>query len=332
MTLTLALALFGGLRTGLAAPVYLADLPDFYQHQLSGSNGANAFNIPGPFAGYSNPTTASYDLTQPVDTGGPGVQWERNGGWCLITAFTDAFYQLNQHGAPGLFDHGGTHTWLERSAYGIEDLAIKTFGFGGAATQTIDQFMASYVGPNTVEHDVYTWNAALGRVMLNGVGTSYTSMYALYRDQIAAGHDAILNIINPSGNNPAWWWTAAAGEAPAAGHFHRLAGAGYDDATNTIYFADPNNQGSGPGMANWGFPYAVGAALPVGAAYYDSNTMAADGTLGGAGGYGGAVANQIDVLFTITPEPSSIIELGMGFGLVGLLAWRPRARKPVPQR
>jgi hypothetical protein len=318
--LVLAVALLGGSRAAPAAIVYLPDLPDFYQHQLSGSDAGNMYNIPANFAGYTDPLAPSYSLTQPVNTGGPGVQWERDGGWCLIAGYTDAFYQLDLHGASGVFNHGGVHTWLERMAFGISDLAIDTFGFGGAPKLTIDQFMAFYVGANKVEHDIYTWNAAAGRVRLNGVNTAYTSMDALYQDQIAAGHDAVMNIVNPAGNNPAWWWTAAAGEAPKAGHFHTLAGAGFDAASSTIYYADPNDQGNGAATADWGFPYANAAALPVGAGFYGSNTMAADGTLGGAGGYSGALVNQIDVLFVPgAPEPSSIISLAVGFGVLALV-------------
>ena len=109
--------------------------------------------------------------------------------------------------------------------YAISDFAVDTFGFGGATKRDTDQFMAFWVGENVVKHDIYTFSA--GKVQKNGVNTAYTSMFDLYKDQITAGHNCVLTITNPAGNNPHWWWTGGEfgrGGTIANGEFHTLAG------------------------------------------------------------------------------------------------------------
>ena len=94
----------------------------------------------------------------------------------------------------------------------------------------------------------------------------------------------------------AWW----------GGSYHQVTGAGYNnDGTNTVYYADPNNAGSGAAGANWGHPYAGAAPLPVGAAFYDSGRMNADGTFS-TGAYAGSSFTRFDVFFAV-PEPGSFV-------------------------
>src|SRR5262245_30651590 len=83
-----------------AAPTFLPDIPDFYQHQKSGSDAANApykfptgaNTVPRPAAftpGYANPTDRSwwewgYNPNTAGSTGGGAS------GWCCTAAFTNA--------------------------------------------------------------------------------------------------------------------------------------------------------------------------------------------------------------------------------------------------
>jgi hypothetical protein len=299
---TIGSALLGLTIGASAAPVYLSDLPDFYQHQLSGSDASNPFARPANFAGYSDPAVPDYSNTQPLDDSGPGVQWERNGGWCYIASFTDVFYQLDKRGASGLFDHGGEHTWLERMNYAISDLAIHVWGLGGVERQPIREFIADKVGPDRIAIDIFTWDIGLSRVMRNGEATSFTSMYTLYRSQVAMGNSAVFDLINPGPANPEWWWNSS---------YHRVAAAGYDDETSAIYFADPNGNGNDPALANWGHPYEEDDPLPVGESYYNFNTMDESGALSGSSGFSGAQVRNLFVL-SIVPEPSTYALLLLG--------------------
>ena len=88
-----------------------------------------------------------------------------------------------------------------------------------------------------------------------------------------------------------------------------------DERQGIVHVMGPENgatlPGTGAATANWGFPYALNAALPVGGAYYGSNTMNADGTFGNAGEYNGTKVFQIDTLFV--PEPGMAALAGTGF-------------------
>ena len=227
---------------GSAAPVFLPDLPDFYQHQLSGSDPSKPFDRPANFAGYANPTTPVYSNIIPLDNGGPGVQWERNGGWCYITSFTSAFYQLDKNGASGLFDHGGNYNWLERMNYAIADFAIHAWGFGEAGPQSASQFITNKIGADRISLDLFTWDVGISQVLRNSQPTAFDSMYSAYSNLLASGNSVVLNLTNPGPANPDWWWSSS---------YHMVAAAGYNDATSEIYFADPNNKGSDPGLADW---------------------------------------------------------------------------------
>ena len=301
--------------TARAEPVYLANIPDFYQHQLSGWDVTKPFNRPGQLEGYSDPASPSYSNVQPLDDGGPGVQWERNGGWCTITSFTDVFYQLDKKGVQGLFDHGGDYTWLERMNYAIADFAIKYFGLGGNQWQTIDQFIADKVGAGRVSIDLFSWDAARSRVLRNGEATAFSSMYGIYREQLGLGNAAVLDLINPGAPNPDWWWSSS---------YHMVAAAGYDDATSGVYYADPNNRGGDPALSGWGHPFPVGDPLPVGSTNYSMNVMDETGLLSGPGGLSGARLRNLYVL-SIVPEidPAGMGSvLAMVTGALGLLERR----------
>lgn len=311
---TACLLLLGLAAVVRASPVYVADVPDFYQHQLSGWDYAAPFNRPGNFSGYADPTIPSYSTLQPLDDGGPGIQWERNGGWCYITAFTNAFYQLDKRGVAGLFDRGGSFTWLERMNYAIGDFAIKAWGFGGIQRQSASQFVDGLVGPGRVSIDTFTWDDGLSRVMRNGDATPFESMYSLYTHQLAIGNAAVLNLVNPGEPNAGWWWS---------GSYHMVAAAGYDEQTSAIYFADPNGRGSDPGTRNWGYPYGTNDPLPVGAAYYESSFMDQSGLLSGDGAFSGALVTKIFVL-SIVPEPPTAFMALAGLACGGFVVFRRR--------
>lgn len=303
------------LSVARGAPIYIPDLPDFYQHQWSGSSAVAPYNNPGagtakPFAlpggaggAYANPATPSYVRAVPVANAGPGVQWENTGGWCWPASFTDILYQLDHHGAAGLFTHTpglgdpAAPTWLQRMTYAIEDTEIKMFNPAVPVGSEMDTVINSWVGPNRVHHDVYTWNGAVA--VKNGVATTLNSMFTVYRQQLANGHDVLIRI-DGTPTAPAWWATS----------YHQIAGSGYDSTNGTVYYADPNNAGSGAAGANWGHPYAAGAVLPVGAAFYDSGRMNADGTFS-TGAYAGAGFEKFDV-FYVVPEPGTWLTIIMG--------------------
>lgn len=296
-----------------AAPVFLSDLPDFYQHQLSGADASAPFGRPGRFDGYSNPLEPTYDTLLPLDDGGPGVQWERNGGWCRIVALTDVFYRLDRQGVAGLFDHGGNHSWLEHMNYAISDFAINAWGFTGNPPMSTSAFIEAKVGANRVRIDWLTWDANLGQVLSNGNPTPFTSMYSAYASQLKLGHSAVLNLVDPSTSNPDWWWAKS---------YHMVAAAGYDDSTSAIFYADPNGRGSDPASMNWGHPYGLDDPLPVGSPYYQSSIMDRGGLLSGDDVFAGALMKDMFVL-SIVPEIDSagmgsvIALLGLGLGLLG---------------
>ncbi len=334
-SMTVAVAVLSGMLSAGhtdAAPQYVPQLPDFYQHQWAGSGpaadyhnpgsnvgGVGFFGLPGGAGAFHNPTSPSYVRTVPTAGNGPGVQWGYDGGWCWTTAFSDILYQLEQQqGANGLFTHApgvgdpANPSWLQRMTYDIEDTTIKFFDFTNTgAQQSEDQIIAGWVGAGVVHHDVYTWNAAAGKVRKNGVNTASTSMFTSYQASIDAEQAPLIFLDAPPKPTVATWWEDS---------YHRVAGAGYDAATSTVYFADPNNRGSGAGGANWGNPYGAGDAFPTGAAYYDSATIGANGTFTG-GLYAGAQMARFDVYWV--PEPAT---MGLVcFGFISLGTRRKRA-------
>ena len=307
------MAMFALTAVAPAAPVFVQDVPDFYQHQLSGYDASRPFGRPTNFAGYSNPTIPTYSNIQPGDNGGPGIQWERNGGWCYITSFTSAFYQLDKKGASGLFNQGGDHTWLERMNYAITEFAIHAWGFAEAGPQSAQEFITEKIGAGRITLDRLTWDADISGVRCNNEVTPFTSMYGAYRDQLAFGNSIVLDLINPGPANPDWWWSHS---------YHMVAAAGYNDATSEVYYADPNNKGNVPAQAGWGYAYEETDPLPVGESYYNFNSMDESGFLSGSGGLGGAQVRAMYVL-SIVPEPSTYALLLLS-GAASLVALKRR--------
>jgi hypothetical protein len=181
-------------------------------------------------------------------------------------------------------------TWLDRMTYAVEDSAIKMFD----DSNTMDQIIDGWVGAGIITHDVYTWNALTSRAQKNGVDLAHSSMFNLYRALIDAD-EAVMIRIDGTPTAGAWW----------SGSYHQIVGAGYDVANHDVYYADPNNRGSGDATANWGFPYFLASALPVGDAYYDVGVMNADGTFS-SGAYVGAGFVRFDAFFISAPEPSML--------------------------
>ena len=245
-----------------AAPTFLPDIPDFYQHQKSGSNAANipykfptgANPVPRPATftpGYANPTDRSwwewgYNPDTAGSTGGGA------GGWCCIAAFTNAFYYWDVHGFSGLFNHGGVEPLLNRANYAIEDLAIDFFDMNGTGASTIPQFMDFYLPGGRPTYSEYFLDGGQVKKSNNpsacGFGlicdpaastnTGFTSLFDFYKSQINA-KNSVLVYIEPGAGTTAWWT-----------NFHVVTGAGFDN--NILYFADPNDTARG---TNWGAQY-----------------------------------------------------------------------------
>ncbi len=125
-TIVLGALLFWGLETH-GAPFFKPDVPDFYQHQQSGSDPAQPFNMP-ELAPADPPIVMQGGMERLMPGFTNGNWWEDGGGWCCVTAFVNSFYFLDRHGFRGLFDGDPTKPWQERMAFAIEDLAIGLLG------------------------------------------------------------------------------------------------------------------------------------------------------------------------------------------------------------
>jgi hypothetical protein len=312
-----------------AAPTWLPDIPDFYQHQKSGSDGANApykfptgantVARPAIFTpGYANPTDRSwwewgYNPNTAGSTGGAA------GGWCCIAAFTNAFYYWDVHGFNGLFNHGGVQPLLNRANYAIEDLAIDYFDMNGTGGRTFPQFMDFYLPGGRPTYDEYFLNG--GQIKKSNMpgscgfgiicdpaastNTGFTSFLDFYKSQINAGN-AVLLYIEKGAGTTAWW-----------GNYHVLTGAGFDN--NTVYFSDPNDTARG---VNWGAQYMPGDTLVPAAgatdadriAFYSKVTIGADGMTFSDGSYPTSTITRLYVL--AVPEPTTLALVFIGLGAV----------------
>jgi|CXWL01.1.fsa_nt_gi hypothetical protein len=337
---TLAVCLCATVSAARAAPIYEANLPDFYQHQKAGATAW--FEL-----GYVAPAI-------PANTAVPGYAngnwWESDGGWCGTTAWTDIMYHWDQkvavadlfdHSKPAVHDavHNGK-TWLERFNYLNEDMATWNNQPPGNAGCIGPAGIRDYVGTHgwgNATLDEYDFGPRIGgggnivRRKPNGgalENTTYTSLFEAYAALLPSDATVVLEILpRPVDADPQPWW----GAPNVARSFHFIAGAGVEAATNSVYFADPNNtnlQVGAPGMITppggtptitplgWGFPYPADAAIPIGAAHYQVGTMT-DGITFDNGPYNGA---YIQHLYTLAPEPATVLML------VGALALLRRRR------
>lgn len=316
----LAALLLAVLPLAQGTPFFL-NMPDFYQHQKAGNNGANpGTNIaPFPPAPDAQPgNTPSYNPAFPPNatTRGTPLWWESGGGWCCISAYADAMYYMDtQLGFNGLGIHAAGHTWQEYMTYITEDLALGLFGLGGGGYpfSTVDGYITNYLGARAsqIEHDIYTWDAPNTRVLKNGLPSAFGSMFNVVANYTQQGQAVNLRLTNGTG---VWW------------NFHKVAVGGVDTATNTIYWADPDNTGhfnagtntwSGDKYAGagWNHPYDSTDAFPVGPFYYQSGTLANGRTFDAGSFYAGANMFTVEV-FDATPEPAPLLIIATGLCLI----------------
>ncbi len=291
----LALTLLAWLPDAYGIPFFKPNLPDFYQHQKSGSDPAKPYGIPA---------LAPDDPPNPLRPGYTnGNWWEDKGGWCCIAAFTNSFYFLDKRGFHGLFDHsekspsglGGRpedqgRSWQERMAYAIEDLAIDTFGLGlngdpdGAGPRTrqavtknpqktIPDFLQKYgFGDSLVYSEYFLDGGKVKRASICGfdvcspgpgsVDTSFTSLFDVYYKELLRSEDVVFRIEYPPGTVDPSKSCTDQGLPWWCHSYHLLTGAGVERTKDdrTLWFADPNNTFHG---ADWGHPYTGTDPLPV---------------------------------------------------------------------
>jgi len=339
-------ALLGCIAPVHATPFFRPDLPDFYQHQKSGSDLTKPYNNPGWPPNPGHPPDAQPNPLKPGYNN--GNWWEDGSGWCCAAAFTNSFYSLDKQGFVGLFDHsakspsglGGTpadqdKTWQERMAYAIEDLRIETDRTG----KTIPDFLAKYgYGPDKLSYSEFFLDggkvkksngASLCGVQVcvpppGSTSTTFTSLFDAYSTELLRGEDVELRIEYPSfdptrscpDQNLPWWCTS----------FHILTGAGVErDKTQLkLWFADPNDTIHG---ANWGHPYTNTDELPVGVANYTMAMLMADEQTFATGGpYAGAKITRIFAISPVSvrqaPGPSTLTVMAVAMlALLGYSRW-----------
>jgi len=334
--LTLVVLLLAAFPLVQGTPVFL-NMPDFYQHQKAGNNGANPGTNIAPFPPTPDAqpgTTASYDPAFPPNatTRGNPLWWERGGGWCCISAYADAMYYIDtQLGYNGLAIHAGGHTWQEYMTFITEDLAINLFNLNNGDPTftrnftTIDEYASFYLGARAseIKHDVYSWDDANTRVLKNGAPTAFASMFYVVSTFTSQGQAVNLQLTN--GPASAWW------------NFHKVAVGGVDTATNTIYWADPDNTGHfnpGPNTwtgdtyagAGWNHPYNSTDAFPVGSFYYQSGTLSNGRTFDAGSFYPGADMFTVEV-WDALPEPGTVWMIAGGLLCVALTRKRTAIRR-----
>lgn len=310
--LTLAVFAILGIVNAHALPIYKPDIPVFYQHQKSyqgewptdppTGRPRAPDNPPDPLVpGYSN-----------------GSWWENTGGWCGVTAWANCFYNWDENGYPGLFDHsnqGPAHqnkNWLERFAYVNEDIAIRSnLGCPSPYSGVIPQYLQDHgYGPDKLTSAEYVWeNGKVMKITATGlIDSGYNTMFDLYYDELIGCEDVVLWMEGTD----SWWWS---------GSFHMVTGAGVeqDKGERKLWFADPDR--GKDGETGWGHPYQDTDPIPVGQQYYTMATFGADGRTFATGPYAGASISHIQ---TLSPIPEASTYLLFGLGALGMLVWRKR--------
>ncbi|MGH9719639.1 MAG: hypothetical protein ACRD8O_05465, partial [Bryobacteraceae bacterium] len=265
------LALIAGIeRIAGAAPFYLPDVANFYQHQKAFQGQYPAWNPDGTWkAPNADPLPDPPDPAEAAAAyNSPKNWWERGGGWCCTTAVSDLLYSIQKNyypTGPALFWGELGHTWFEYMNFGIEQFYFDYFAGGKNFATILDD---RGFGPTRIRYDEYFVeggvvmhaNAPSGfcGVCPNGAGTfAYNSVKDLYLDALANNRYVALNIVSTG-------LTAAQQDARGIWwNYHVIAGAGIDVANDLIFIADPNrnntgsNRGVGPNAGiGWGHPYA----------------------------------------------------------------------------
>jgi hypothetical protein len=223
--------------TSQAAPVVMANIPDFYQHQL--------------YTGMS--------------------AWENAGasGWCRPAAIVDALYPWQVQAAySGLFNNNITKTgiWLGAANTAIAGVA-GTLNPGGLGE--INNYLenagvgptAAIAGKPSLLSMWYRVDPTSGNVSvalanhqfeLVRKGGALTTAFELYSDQMAQGRSTLVTLRATEVGQNGLWWSGSNNGALGPGNFHTVAGAGYDLATRSILFADPDsNKGNLAANAGW---------------------------------------------------------------------------------
>jgi hypothetical protein len=233
------LLILGVARPSQAASVIMPNIPDFYQHQLWKPDGSSS--------------------------------WESDGGWCQFTAIVDALYpwtvQANYAGLldPNITKAGtwlgaanttiaGVHGTFDTSGLGAINNHLKMRGFGVSAAIAGNPSLLSMwysVDPTTGNVSVHL---AGNRVEVVQKGGANYSGFDFYKDQLDQGRSTIVTFRPTVAGQNGLWWAGGLG----GGNFHSVAGAGYDAATRSILFADPDsNKGNLRANAGW-FPTRPG--------------------------------------------------------------------------
>jgi hypothetical protein len=316
-----------------AAPIFVDDLPNLYQHQKSPPLITDA-SLPRPadFPSYTN----------------NDAWWEPTGGWCCTTAVADLFYAMQKNsfdGMLGLFFDDPGKGWFDYMRYGLEEMATDFFDpatVGGAGAGRSLNFyeilddrtvltgaqkgtkFSSLIGYQEYYLDGTDIFASLAPTRFcatcgpdpkPGKKTAYTSMFDLYSSLIGThAYIALEMIAEPAKisdkdlDDRGLWWRRS---------YHVVAGAGIDGTT--IYIADPNETrtGSNPG-AGWGKYYGPGDAEPVGQANYAAYTFSGnyfEQIKGGDVTYKDVKIVRALVL-TPTPEPGTWTLVALGLAAV----------------
>ncbi|MDJ0729134.1 MAG: PEP-CTERM sorting domain-containing protein [Crocosphaera sp.] len=332
-----------------SATFFKPHLPDFYQHQKAGPDVQTEDEskvVPGfPSAAPKPGNVPSYDLIP--------NWWEKNGGWCCVTAFVNSFYFLEKnYGYHGLFTRTGgeTKNWLEQMIYAIEDFA-EDFFFGGLpalppgedpddydfrarhlrkieeeSKQKLENSGKKPKSPLSYSRFVESGGQVVrgtydnkGKLALvKDVSSTFSSLFEAYHAELCRSEDVTVRFEGTSIEGDPWW----------EGSFHVVTGAGVadckDNTNKMFWFADPDKRnvivdGMYPNNDDVRQPYPniVGGnpPIPIGEKHYEKVTVDANGVITDGIYKGAKIAEIVAISPTHVPEPSSILGL---FALGGL--------------